>query len=376
MINLIIGGDICPRGRNLPWFKNGHAEHIFNDLLSDFYEADLSIINLECPLIDRETPINKAGSVLGVETECINTLKNAKIDIVNLANNHILDHGKTGIKSTLKACEEAGISTVGAGENLGAAKKILIKRVGDTRVAIIGICQHENSIATDYSYGANPFDIVNLVRTTLKEKSEYDYLIILVHAGNEHYPYPSPQLKDKCKFMIEMGANAVIVQHTHCPGCWEKHQNGYIVYGQGNLIFDHEKAPKSFYEGFLVKLLISQDLTSKMEIIPYLQSKPEIGANKMSNTKKKQFLELLQHRSNAIKNDKFLIEQWFKFCKIKKYSYMNRVLTYNKILTKLNRNGLLYKYCYGKRELNRLQNIILCEAHREVLETLFENKII
>ncbi|MGI0009907.1 MAG: CapA family protein, partial [Nitrosopumilaceae archaeon] len=106
MINILIGGDVCPIGRNSPFFKMGDAANIFNDLLVEFQNADLSIVNLECPLINERTPLLKNGPVLGVESDCINGLKKAGIDVVNLANNHILDHGRAGLMNTLKICQE------------------------------------------------------------------------------------------------------------------------------------------------------------------------------------------------------------------------------------------------------------------------------
>ncbi len=59
MTNVLIGGDVCPIGINLPYFKEGDAKSIFHGLLVDFEEANLSIVNLECPLINKSTPIVK-----------------------------------------------------------------------------------------------------------------------------------------------------------------------------------------------------------------------------------------------------------------------------------------------------------------------------
>ena len=64
MIRILIGGDICPMGRIQDAFIQGNADDIFHDLLEEINDADLSIVNLECPLISRETPIDKPGGVL------------------------------------------------------------------------------------------------------------------------------------------------------------------------------------------------------------------------------------------------------------------------------------------------------------------------
>jgi len=376
MINITIGGDICPIGKNLPYFISGDAKGIFNGLLNDFRNADLAIVNLECPLIIKDTPIDKAGPVLGVPSDCINGLKAAQIDIINLANNHILDHGTEGLENTLKVCKDAGISTVGAGKNLNEAKKILFKKIGKTRIAILSVAEHEFSIATENSYGANPLDLISFVREVQKNKDLFDYLIVLLHGGNEFYPYPSPRLKNICHFMIDQGVNLVVIQHTHCPGSYEDYRGGHIIYGQGNLIFDMLEENKAFFEGFLVKIALNDDLDSKMDIIPYRQSDSKAGATKMEGEYKRSFCQALNERSNAIKDDSYLQNQWIKFCERRKNDYLNRILSSNRLFRRLSTYRLFFKLLYTKKSLIRLQNTISCESHRDVLETLFKYHLI
>lgn len=376
MINILIGGDVCPIGRNLPYFRDGDAKSIFNDLLVEFEKADLSIVNLECPLIKESTPILKNGPVLGVESDCINGIKQAKIDVLNLANNHIMDHGSEGLKNTLKTCSDAKILTVGAGKNLKEARQILIKKVGKIRVGALALAEHEFSIATDNSWGANPLDLIDYVRNVESQRDKFDYLVVLIHGGNECYPYPSPRLQDTCRFMVEMGASAVIVQHTHCPGCYEEYQDAHIVYGQGNLIFEYPNQASSWDEGFLVKLSIAEDFSSKMDIIPYEQSGLQVGARKMGKEQEQSFRQSLEERSLAIMDDGFIKKQWLQFCEKRRHECLSRVLGHNRLFSKLNAHGLLVKYFYTKKALTRLQNVISCEALREVLETIFNHRMI
>jgi len=93
MINILIGGDTCPIGRNEPLFRKNDAVGLLGDLAPEFETADLSIVNLECPLIRNETPVAKCGPNLGAPVDCANGLKAMGVDVVGLANNHIMDHG-------------------------------------------------------------------------------------------------------------------------------------------------------------------------------------------------------------------------------------------------------------------------------------------
>lgn len=376
IVNIVVGGDLCPIGINLPYFSDGDVQSIFNDLLVDFEKADLTIFNLECPLIDQKSPILKCGPVLGVESSSINGLKAAKIDVVNLANNHIMDHGPKGLINTIKVCADNGIATVGAGENLESARRILIRDVGGIRIGILGVAEHEFSIATNKSYGANPFDLIDYVRNLNNNKSKFDYLIVLFHGGNEYYPLPSPRVKNVCQFMVEMGANAVIMQHSHCAGSIQEYKGSQIVYGQGNLIFDSPETEKAFHEGFLVKLSIDHHLRSKMKIIPYVQSLNQPGARRMKKDEEKVFLQQILKRSSSVKDDSILEAQWLEYCEKKKNSYVSRLFGHNYFFRKLVTKGFFTRLFCTKESLLRLQNTINCEAHREILETLFHQRMI
>src|SRR3954463_13434131 len=68
---VLIGGDICPIGCNTELFRRGDAVGLFHDLLEDFSAADLVVANLECPLIERPTPIPKIGPTFGEDSACL-----------------------------------------------------------------------------------------------------------------------------------------------------------------------------------------------------------------------------------------------------------------------------------------------------------------
>jgi len=60
-------------GRIQNAFVEGNADAIFHDLLEEISGADLSVVNLECPLISNETPIAKPGGVSWVQASSVLT---------------------------------------------------------------------------------------------------------------------------------------------------------------------------------------------------------------------------------------------------------------------------------------------------------------
>ena len=377
MVTVLIGADICPIEGNRPYFEKGDARSLFNDLLVEFEQADLTIANLECPLIDAETPVPKTGPNFGEPSACINGLRAAGLDVLALANNHVLDHGPAGLKNTLEVCTKAGIATVGAGENLAAARRILVKSVQGTRVGILAMAEHEFCVATRDSGGANPLDLIDCVRNVNSCRNSFDYLIVLFHGADE-FQVPTPRIKDTCRFLVELGANAVIVQHPHRLGGYEEYQGGHIVYGQGALIMDEAiyRHDRHFHEGFLLKLHIAADFTSKMEIVPFVQSDPLPGARRMGIEQEGDFRRGLLEKSNAVKDDALLQAEWLRFCEANKHDYLSALLGHNRIFTKLNQRGFVTRFLHDRQALLRAKNIVCCETHREAIETIFNYSLL
>lgn len=377
MPTILIGADICPIGGNRPYFLSGDAQTLLNDLRPEFDQADLTIANLECPLIEKESPILKTGPVFGEPSGCIKGIKAAGIDVLVLANNHILDHGEPGLKNTLAACAEAGIDTVGAGENLTAARRILVKEVKGVTIGVLAVAEHEFSVAGKDSWGANPLDLIDCVRNVRGLRGSFDYLVVLLHGADEFH-VPTPRIKDTCRFLIEMGAKAVIVQHPHSLGGYEEYQGGHIVYGQGALIMDEAiyRNDRGFHEGFLVKLHAEKDAAGGIEIVPFVQSDPLPGARRMTGERELEFRRGLEAKSAAVRDDAVVQAEWLKFCEHNKHEYLSALLGHNRIVSKLNAGGLVGRLMYGRKQLLRARNIVCCETHREAVMTIFERSMV
>lgn len=62
------------------------------------------------------------------------------------------------------------------------------------------------------------------------------------------------------RHFIDLGAEAVIAMHTHCPQGYEFYNGKPIVYSMGNFFFPHKKdKEKSWYHGYMSELDISRD---------------------------------------------------------------------------------------------------------------------
>lgn len=375
MATVLIGADICPIEENRRHFIAGDADSLFHDLLPEMRGADMVIANLECPLIAAPSPIHKTGPIFGEPGDCIRGMKAGGISVLGLANNHILDHGPQGLCNTIDVCRQAGVSTVGAGRNLAEASRLLIQKAGDARVAVYACAENEFTIATPKTWGANPLNLIEFVRTIEAHRGQFDHLIVLVH-GSAEFHAPTPRIQDTCRFMVEMGANTVLVQHPHILGGCEAYRGGHIVYGQGALVMDEAvyRSKRSFHEGFLVKVTVKPGSPATTEWLPFEQSDPTPGARRLTGEKRSRLLQQLEERSKAILNPDFVAEEWRRFCADREHSYMSSVLGHGGILRRLNSKGLLERAFYGPDRLAAVRNVVSCETHREALQTILDGR--
>ena len=376
-MGILIGADFVPTKSNEEWFEKGKVKELVGEeLYKKIIQADYRIFNLEAPLTNSFQPIKKCGPNLIAHTNTINAYKKLGVNLFTLANNHILDQGISGVISTQNILESVGINYVGLKSNKFLDNSSFIFSYGGKKVGVYACTEHEFSTLNNiFDIIANPYDekIIYEKIKVLKEKC--DYIIVLYHGGKEYYRYPSPKLQESCRKMISFGANLVVCQHSHCIGCEEKYENGTIVYGQGNFLFD-----LSNNEYSQTGLLIELDSNFKISYIPLKKN-----GNSISIASKSEALEIISafnFRSKEIQEKDFIINNYNKFTEEMFETYLwtlsGKESIVFKILNKLT-NGKLRAWSlrkkYNDEAIMKIYNYIICEAHNELLTNILERKI-
>jgi poly-gamma-glutamate capsule biosynthesis protein CapA/YwtB (metallophosphatase superfamily) len=364
-MQLLIGSDTVPTQSNIDLFSEGNITALMGDeLLSIWNTADTRIFNLEVPLTDKETPIKKCGPNLIAPTSTVRGIKALNPTLLTLANNHILDQGEEGLKSTQQVLTENEIPYVGIGENLSEASKPHIIEHNGIKIGIYSCAEHEFTIATHTSAGANPFDPLESLDHIQKLKANCDYVIVLYHGGKEHYRYPSPNLQKVCRKLVEKGADLVVCQHSHCIGCMEEYSGSTIVYGQGNLLFDDSDS-----EFWKTSLLIQVNIEDgvKVEYIPIVKTGNSV---RLANEgQREEILREFKQRSNEIKKEGFIDMKYSELAESMFNNYLAGLHGNNLLFLVLNKlfKRKLTRKLYSDHSLRWVRNIIECEAHRELI---------
>lgn len=375
-MKLLICGDTVPIGPNVEDFAQGDAERLVGQELLPFLgSSDLVVANLETPLADRETPIAKNGPNLIAPTMTARGLAALGIDVVALANNHVMDQGPEGLDSTLHALDGEGIAHFGAGENLDEAAEPFVFEKSGIRIGIYACAEHEFSIAGAATPGANPFDPLYSLDHVAELNAVCDYVVVLYHGGKEHYRYPSPGLMRVCRRLAEKGADLVVCQHSHCVGCMEEWDGSTIVYGQGNFLFDHQDN-EFWATGLLLEVNVS-DADSTIEYIPL--EKKGTGVRLARGEGARSTLDGFWKRSEEITAQGAVERNYAKFAESSIDSYLGAFIPLSGTIgfRGLNRlaHGFLSKALAVGINWMPAFNYLECEAHRELFATGVATKL-
>lgn len=302
-MRIVIGGDVSIKD-SWELFDSCQTKELFSDVTEIFNGTDRVIVNLECAVTDKNTPIKKIGPNINAPKNTIKVLKEAGVTDCILSNNHIFDFGKAGALDTIKELEAQGLGYTGFGDNeLDSRKDMIINHQG-VKIALISVCEHEYSYALKNRMGARPYDPYDTNDDIVKAKESADYVIVTYHGGKENCRYPSPRLLKACRSMIKHGADVVLCQHSHAIGCYEKYMGGHILYGQGNFHFvwkdaeDEKDGGKMWNTGLLVSLEFDSDI--KIEFIPTVAS--GLGIRLAKGNEKEELLSELYERSKSLED--------------------------------------------------------------------------
>jgi len=215
---------------------------------------DLNIVNLESPVVSGPEPgkIFKTGPHLKTGSKIYDVLRLLNVDVLTLANNHILDYGEEGLRQTLESSAANGFKSVGAGMDLDRASEPLLLSFDCLKIAIVNFCENEWSTASKEKGGANPMDVVRNVRQIRMAREGADFVLAIIHGGHERYRLPSPRMVEQYRFYAESGADMVVGHHSHCFSGYEIHGETPIFYSLGNMLFTYETDFEGWYSGLMI----------------------------------------------------------------------------------------------------------------------------
>ena len=365
-MKIIVAGDFAPRARLAKQIEERKFSEVFpEDVRKVIKSADFSFLNFESPIVEEGyQPIPKCGPNLRCTPEAAEAVRYAGFTGVTMANNHVLDYGAEGLRKSIECCKDQGLDVVGVGDNLSEAEKIRYLEKEGKKLAIINCCEHEFSIASDTTAGANPLNPIRQYYAIQEAKKQADYVLVIVHGGHEHFQLPSPRMQETYRFFVDAGADAVVNHHQHCYSGYEVYNGKPIFYGLGNFAFDlsSQKEETFWNRGFLVELLVGDSIS--FNIYPYSQYAERPSVELLPGDAYKSELEQLNEIIANTTKLQDAVSSYYQRCS--KYELSMFEPYSGRILSKLFSMGLLPRFLNKKKAL-MMRNHIECHSHRDKL---------
>lgn len=221
-----LGGDI-PSGayRSFESYVTRYGYDYFFENVRELFESDdLTIVNLEGPLTtSNDLRSGRAFNFRGAP-EYVDILSGSGVEIANVANNHALDFGESGLTETANVLEAAGIGVSGF-------SRVYLTEIQGVKVCSIGF--------TEWAYSKEQIEkMVGIAR------AQCDLLIVSMHWGEEGSHETTSTQRSLGHAIIDAGADVVLGTHPHVYGGFELYNGKYIVYSLGNFCFGGNRNPR------------------------------------------------------------------------------------------------------------------------------------
>jgi predicted class III extradiol MEMO1 family dioxygenase len=197
--------------------KNKKPEYWHNRML---YSFDFAWFNLESAVTDKNYSLQKKEVNFITDPKYLSYFNNAWFNVMNIANNHILDAWEEGLKDTKVNLEKNNIEYFWN-------KDILKKEINGTKVAFLWI---------DDSKWLKTFE--NEINTIKNLKKEWYLVILNIHWWVEYKSEANSRQKKLAHNFIDSWVNLIIWHHTHVIQNYEIYKWVPIFYSLWNFIFD------------------------------------------------------------------------------------------------------------------------------------------
>lgn len=236
-------------------------DYPWGNTLSILQRADLRICNLECVLSNIGNPWSVTPKIFHFRSDekNIGSLQAANVNIVSLANNHVLDYEYEALLRMLGLLDEQKILYAGAGKDFQEATKPALYQLNNQKIGLIAFTDNEPDWAAEENKPGVyyvPIEIdderaQDLFRRVKKLRQEVDFLIVSAHWGPNWGHTPPQEHIVFAHALIDAGVDLIFGHSGHVFRGIEIYKERPIIYCAGDFIDDYavdeiEKNDESF----------------------------------------------------------------------------------------------------------------------------------
>ncbi len=185
-------------------------------------DADYTIANLETTIGRKDNRAYSGFPNFNTPESLLDTLKDAGIDFLTLANNHILDRGFEGLQLTVDNVARRGFDYAGANRTPEEKARTVVVDAGGVRLGMLCYTEMTNGMpkkkdkSPARQYGVNYMgdaDFSEDVRRLREAGAEV--VIALPHWGVEYRREPTERMQSDARRLVAAGVDVVLGSHPH-----------------------------------------------------------------------------------------------------------------------------------------------------------------
>jgi len=253
---------------------------VFADVAPALQSADIAFVNLESPVSDMGTRNSAKEYTFRSRPALIDGMVAAGIDVVGMANNHVLDYGPKALADTIERLDRAGIAHAGAGANKAAAATPALLAAPAGIVAVLAFTEivPGGFAATGKSPGVQPaMPLDDVIEAIAEANKRVDFVVVSFHWGVEYSPDASHAQRVLAHRAVDAGADLILGHHPHVIQGLELYRDRLIAYSLGDFVFDHYSRPTG--EAFVLRVTMNRSGPPSFVVVPvYLSQESGVPA--------------------------------------------------------------------------------------------------
>lgn len=276
-------GDLMMHAKQLRIAKQADGSYDFHPqyaLAADaLANADYTIANLETTIGKYENMAYSGFPLFNAPESLLDAVRDAGVDFLTLANNHMLDRYFEGMVATVQHVDDYGFDHAGANRTPEEQQTPVVVEINGIRVGFLCATQMVNDMERFCVSDAAEYGVDYLRKGAfdagvqrLKDAGA-EVIIALPHWGDEYYRRPSQRTVDIARYMIASGVDVVLGSHPHMvqPVRYEtvetengETRTGLVAYSLGNFISNMTK--RYCDSGIILQFTIQEAQTGGFEI--------------------------------------------------------------------------------------------------------------
>ena len=236
--DIFLGGDILIEEEMLNYMEDYGYDYPIKGIEPILRGHDIVFANLETPIGDKGIPAKGKPYIFMINEDYAAPIKKLHLNIVSIANNHIMDYGESGLFSTMDWLNDNKIAFTGAGKDLNEARTPVI--INSRGIEFVFLAYNERPpayfAATKKSPGAAPARLSIIEEDVKLYKKPTNIVMVSIHWGIEQTLYPQAYQVEMAHKIIDAGADCIIGHHPHWIQGIEIYKQKPVFYSLGNML--------------------------------------------------------------------------------------------------------------------------------------------